>query len=37
MSVRVNILVPWNTPHWWREAGESETKQLNQPEPKPVV
>ena len=26
-----------NTPPWWREAGESGTKQLYQPETKPVV
>jgi hypothetical protein len=26
-----------NAPPWWREAGESGTKQLYQPEPKPVV
>jgi hypothetical protein len=26
-----------NTPPWWREAGESGTKKLYQPEPRPVV
>ena len=26
-----------NTPAWWREAGESGTKKLYQPEPRPVV
>ena len=26
-----------STPPWWRETGESGTKQLYQPEPKPVV
>jgi hypothetical protein len=26
-----------NTPRWWREAGESGTKKLYQPEPRPVV
>ena len=26
-----------NTPKWWREAGESGTKKLYQPEPRPVV
>ena len=26
-----------STPSWWRETGESGTKQLYQPEPKPVV
>ena len=26
-----------NTPSWWREAGETGTKQQYQPEPKPVV
>ena len=26
-----------NNPRWWREAGESGTKKLYQPEPRPVV
>ena len=26
-----------NTPRWWREVGESGTKKLYQPEPRPVV
>ena len=26
-----------NTPAWWREAGESGTKKLYQPEPRPIV
>ena len=30
-------MVHRNAPPWWREAGESGTKQLYQPEPKPVV
>ena len=30
-------MVHRNAPHLWREAGESGTKQLYQPEPQPVV
>ena len=30
-------MVHRNTPPWWRETGECRTKQLYQPEPKPVV
>ena len=30
-------MVRRNTPPWWREAGETGTKQLYQPEPRPVV
>ena len=33
----LNILVCRNTPPWWRVTGESGTKQLYQPEPRPVV
>ena len=32
-----NFLIPRSTPAWWRQAGESGTKQLYQPEPKPVT
>ncbi len=31
------FLIPRSTPAWWRQAGESYTKQLYQPEPKPVA
>ena len=31
------VSVDRNTPAWWREAGENGTKQLYQPEPRPVV
>jgi len=31
------FLIPRSTPAWWRQAGESGTKQLYQPEPKPVT
>ncbi len=31
------FLIPRSTPAWWRQAGESCTKQLYQPEPKPVT
>ena len=34
---KLEVLVHRNTPSWWREAGESGTKQLYQPEPRPVV
>ncbi len=37
MSVNVNLLPFRSTPQWWREAGESGTKQLYQPEPSPVT
>ena len=31
------LLIARSTPAWWRQAGESSTKQLYQPEPKPVT
>jgi hypothetical protein len=31
------MMVRRNNPPWWREAGESGTKKLYQPEPRPVV
>ena len=31
------MMVHRNNPPWWREAGESGTKKLYQPEPRPVV
>ena len=37
LRVKIQVLVRRNTPAWWREAGESGTKQLYQPEPRPVV
>jgi hypothetical protein len=37
MSVNINLLPLRSTPPWWREAGESGTKQLYQPEPSPVT
>ena len=37
VSVNVNLLPLRSTPPWWREAGESGTKQLYQPEPSPVT
>ena len=33
----VNLLPRRSTPPWWREAGESGTKQLYQPEPHQVT
>jgi hypothetical protein len=32
-----NLLDYRSTPPWWREAGESGTKQLYQPKPRPVT
>ena len=31
------MMVRRNNPPWWREAGESGTKKLYQPEPRPVI
>ena len=31
------MMVHRNNPPWWREAGESGTKKLYQPEPRPVI
>ena len=36
-ACKPQVLVRRNTPPWWREAGETGTKQLYQPEPRPVV
>ena len=37
-EIKLQVLVcRRNTPRWWREAGESGTKKLYQPEPRPVV
>ena len=33
----LNLLPRRSIPPWWREAGESGTKQLYQPEPNPVT
>jgi hypothetical protein len=36
-ACKLAVLVHRNTPSWWREAGESGTKLLYQPEPRPVI
>ena len=36
-KLNINLLDQRITPPWWREAGESGTKQLYQPKPGPVT
>ena len=36
-KLNINLLDYRSTPPWWREAGESGTKQLYQPKPRPVT
>jgi hypothetical protein len=36
-KLKINLWDHSRTPQWWREAGESWTKQLYQPEPCPVT
>jgi len=37
LKLNINLWDHSRTPQWWREAGESWTKQLYQPEPRPVT